>query len=209
MTAVPERRSAGARRPGNARGLAGIVGAVALAVALAAACGGTAPPTGSGQASGAAASGSAAPAGSGGPAATPRPTPWPGNALLGIEALGVSDGEIRKGIVDLGRGIDEEDLALMRRAADGLAGVEVLLPNAERIAVFPPMQALASGLQEVLPRIADAATRLRQAIDDRDGEVISDATIELTEALGDYARLQPELAAWVEQSIDQQRMLVR
>jgi hypothetical protein len=121
----------------------------------------------------------------------------------------VSDGEIRKGIADLSRGIEQEDLTLIRRAAAGLAGVEVLLPNADRIGVFPPMQALAGNLREVLPRIADAATTLREAIDDRDGEAISASTIELTEALGDYARLQPEIAGWVEQSIDQQRLLVR
>ena len=206
MTSV-RTRPTGARRFGGRVGLRGIAGSGALAVALIAGCGGTVPITGSAAPSGVAASAST-PAGSG-PAATPRPTSWPGNALLGIEALGVSDGEIRKGIVDLGRGIEEEDLALMRRAADGLAGVEVLLPNVDRIAGFPPMQGLAEGLRDSLPRIADSSTRLREAIDDGDGEAISDATIELTEALGDYARLQPEIAMWVEESIDQQRMLVR
>jgi hypothetical protein len=204
MTVARATRPAGAHRLVHAWGLAGILGVCALV----AACGGAAPPSGSASPSGAGSSASA-PAAVGSAAATPRPTAWPGNAVLGIEALGVSDGEIRKGIIDLSRGIAEEDLALMRRAADGLAGVEVLLPNADRIAVFPPMLGLAEGLRDVLPRIAGAATRLREAIDDRDGEAISESTIELTDALGDYARLQPELALWVEQSIDQQRMLVR
>jgi hypothetical protein len=203
MTVARATRPAGARRLVHAWGLAGILGVAALV----AACGGPTPPSGSASPSGAGSSASAPAAV--GSAATPRPTAWPGNAVLGIEALGVSDGEIRKGIIDLSRSIEEEDLALMRRAADGLAGVEVLLPNADRIAVFPPMLGLAAGLRDVLPRIAGAATRLREAIDDRDGEAISEAAIELTDALGDYARLQPELALWVEQSIDQQRMLVR
>jgi hypothetical protein len=207
MNLVRATRPTGARRSVNAGWLTGIAGARVLVVALVAGCGGMGTPTGSAAASPPGASGSAV-EGSG-PAPTPRPTSWPGNALLGIEALGVSDGEIRKGIVDLGRGIEEEDLALMRRAADGLAGVEVLLPNVDRIAVFPPMQGLAEGLREVLPRIADASTRLRSSIDERDGEAISDSTIELTDALSDYARLQPELAMWVEQSIDLQRMLLR
>ena len=207
MTLVRATRPAGARRSVNAAMRTGIAGAGALVVVLVAGCAGMGAPTGSPSARDAGTSGSA-PAGSG-PAATPRPTAWPGNAVLGIEALGVSDGEIREGINDLGRGIEEEDLGLMRRAADGLAGVEVLLPNVERIAVFPPMQGLAAGLRDVVPRIAQASARLRDSIDDGDGEAISDATIELTEALGDYARLQPEIAMWVEQSIDQQRMLVR
>ena len=207
MTPVRATRPTGARRSVNAGRLSGIAGAAGLVVALVAGCAGMGTPTGSPAASAPGASGSA-PSGSG-PAATPRPTPWPGNAVLGIEALGVSDGEIRKGIVDLGRGIEEEDLGLMRRAADGLAGVEVLLPSVDRIAVFPPMQGLAEGLRDVIPRIADAATRLRESIDEGDGEAISDSTIELTDALSDYARLQPEIAMWVEQSIDQQRMLVR
>ena len=208
MIAVRATRPTGARRSVDAWGPTGIVAAAALFVALVAGCGGTAAPTGSPSASGGAPSASGA-AASGDVAATPRPTAWPGNTVLAIEALGVSDGEIRKGIVDLSRGIEEEDLALMRRAADGLAGVDVLLPNVERIAVFAPMQGLAGGLRSVLPRISESAARLRQSIDDRDGEAISASTIDLTEALGDYARLQPELAMWVEQSIDQQRMLVR
>jgi hypothetical protein len=200
MTTVRATRPAGARRPVIAWGLAGILG---LAV-LVAACGGT-PAT----ASPAAGTPSAPAPASASADATPRPTAWPGNALLGIEALGVSDGEIRKGMQDLGRGVAEEDLALMRRAADGLAGVDVLVSNADRIAVFPPMLGLADGLRDVLPRIADASVRLRTAIDEGEGSAISESAVELTEALSDYARLQPELAMWVEQSIDQQRMLVR
>jgi hypothetical protein len=203
MRAVRATRPAGARRPVHAWGIGAILGVAVLVALLVAACGG-APASGSAAGSAAA----SAPA-SGSGAATPRPTAWPGNAVLGIEALGVSDGEIRKGMRDLGRGVAEEDLALMRHAADGLAGVDVLVANADRIAIFPPMVGLADGLREVLPRIADASARLRTAIDDGDGAAISETAVELTEALSDYARLQPELAMWVEQSIDQQRMLVR
>lgn len=142
-------------------------------------------------------------------AATPRPTAWPGNAVLGIEALGVADNEIRQAIVDFSQGVEQEDLALMRRAAAGLAGVEVLKPNVDRIDIFPPMQPMAARYRDVLPRIADAARRLRDAIDEGNAEEITAASRDLTAALTDYAEVQPELAGWVNESIEQRRLLLR
>jgi hypothetical protein len=146
----------------------------------------------------------------GGPGgATPRPTAWPGNAVLGIEALGVADGEIRKGIEDFGRGVATEDLRLMRRAADGLADVDVLLPNADRIDIFPPMQPLAADLRKVLPEISGASKDLRAAIDAGDGEAIGTSSRRLADALTAYAELQPTLAQYVLESIEQRRIFLR
>jgi hypothetical protein len=139
----------------------------------------------------------------------PRTTPWPGNAVIGVEALGVSDGEIRQAINDFSLGVTNQDLPLMRRAADGLAGIDVLVANAERMEVFPPMQPLAAGLREVLPRIADAAGRLRDAIDAGDAPAIASSSRDLAGALADYAELQAELAGWVVQVPQQKRILVR
>ncbi len=181
-------------------------GAAALVVlALVAGCGGTSPgPTGTPLASG-------SPGGSGAASGDrgPRPTAWPGNAVLGIEALGAADVEIRKGINDFSAGVAAEDLALMRRAADGLAGVDVLLPNTDRIEIFPPMRPLAARLRDVLPEISEASRRLRAAIDAGDGPGISTASGELAEALTGYAEVQPELAGWVIESVEQRRLLLR
>ncbi len=50
------------------------------------------------------------------PVAGARPTPWPGNAVLGMEALGLADEQIGLAITDLNRGVTDENLSLMREA---------------------------------------------------------------------------------------------
>lgn len=186
---------AGRRLHRAGRAAAAVAGLLALAVL--AACGGTAVPSPSVASS------------SPSLAATPRPTAWPGNAVIGIEALGVADGEIRKGINDFSRGVATEDLALMRHAADGLAGVDVLLRNADRIEIFPPMRPLAAQVREAVPAIADASRDLRAAIDAGDAEAIGTASAQLTEALTAWAELQPTLATFVNESIEQRRIFYR
>ena len=144
-----------------------------------------------------------------GVAATPRPTPWPGNAVLAIEALGVADNEVREAINDFNEGVATEDLGLMRKAAAGLSGIDVLLPNVERIEAFEPMRPLATQYRAAIPEIAAAAREVTEAIDARDAEAIGASSSRLARGLSLYAELQPELAGWVEQSIEQQRLLVR
>jgi hypothetical protein len=150
---------------------------------------------------------SASPDASGGTA--PRPTPWPGNAVLGIEALGAADGQILAALSDIGRGIQTEDLALIRRAADGLTGLDVLLPNLDRINIYEPMVPFAERYGAAIRGIVAAATDVRSAIDARDANAIESSTGALIESFRAYTDVQPELATWVEQSFAQRRLIVR
>jgi len=188
------------RSTGRWRSRGSLLLALSGILVLVSACGGTASPT--------PATASASGASSASSGATPRPTAWPGNAVVGIEALGVADGEIRRGIADFSQGVASEDLALMRRAADGLAGVDVLLSNADRIDIFSPMQPLAAELRVVLPAISGASEDLRTAIDAGDAEAIPTASARLAVALTAYAELQPTLAGFVLEAIEQRRLLV-
>jgi hypothetical protein len=180
----------------------------ALFAALAViACGTTQRPTAA--PSGTAASGapSGSPAGSG--PVGPRGTPWPGNAVLGIEALGAADGQILVAINDFNKAIADEDLVLMRRAADGLAGLDVLLPNLDKITIFEPMRPFADRYGAAIRAISAAAGALRTAIDAGDAGGITRSGQDLIAGFRLYSDVQPELATWVEQSIEQKRLLVR
>jgi hypothetical protein len=153
------------------------------------------------------ASASASPGGSGGIA--PKPTPWPGNAVLGIVALGAADGQILAALSDLGRGIQTEDLALIRRAADGLTGFDVLLANVDRINVYEPLRPFGERYAAAIRGIVAAAKDVRTAIDAGDANAIETSTAALITSLGAYTDVQPELADWVEQSIAQRRLTVQ
>jgi hypothetical protein len=149
----------------------------------------------------------ASPGGSG--AAGARPTPWPGNSVLGMEALGIADGQIGAAVTDLNRGVADEDLSLMREAADGLAGLgDALLPNMERIRLNPAMVPFADKYEAAITSIDDAATRLRDAIDAADATAIATATEDLFTALAAYTEVQPELADWIRQMPEQKRLLL-
>ncbi|HET9519540.1 MAG TPA: hypothetical protein VFO73_00675 [Candidatus Limnocylindrales bacterium] len=178
-----------------------------LAALIAAACGTTQGPTPE-------PTGSVAPSGpSGSPGASgevgPRGTPWPGNAVLGIEALGAADGQILAAINDFNTAVATEDLPLMRRAADGLAGLDVLLPNLDKITIYEPMRPFADRYGAAIRAIAEPAKALRTAIDGGDAAGITRSGQDLVAGFQLYTGVQPELAAWVEQSIEQRRLLVR
>jgi hypothetical protein len=149
------------------------------------------------------------PSGSVDPSATPRPTAWPGNAVLGIDALGVADGQILAAINDFNKAVATEDLALMRRAADGLAGLDVLLPNITRIDIFEPMRPFADRYEAAIQAMSSAAKDLRAAIDGHDAARITSSSQALVSSFSSYAAVQPELAAWVEQSTEQRRLLLK
>jgi hypothetical protein len=146
---------------------------------------------------------------SGSVAPGPTGTPWPGNAVLGIEALGAADGQIEAAINDFNTAVANEDLALMRRAADGLAGLDVLLPNLDKITFFEPMRPFADRYGAAIRAISAAASALRSAIDLGDAAGIGRSGQDLVAAFGQYTAVQPELATWVEQSIEQRRLLLR
>lgn len=183
--------------------MAAPIALILVTALLAAACGDNRPT--------ASPSASASPNASGSPGSSsgPNPTPWPGNAVLGIEALGAADGQILAAINDLNRGILEEDLALIRRAADGLAGLDVLLPNLERISIYPPMVPFADQYGAAIRGIVAAAKDVRSAIDAQDANAITTSTGALIESIRGYTGVQAELASWVEQSIRQRRLLLR
>ena len=185
-------------RPGRAR-VGGLVVLALLAVALAVACGPATPTS-------PAASSPAASGGAGGA----RPTPWPGNAVLGMEALGLADNQIGAAMTDLGKGVSDENLTLMRQAADGLSGVDdALLPNMDKIRLEPGMRSFADRYEAAIKKIGDSATRLRDAIDAGDGATITTATQDLLAGVADYTALKPELADWLEQMPEQKRMLTQ
>jgi hypothetical protein len=193
--------AAGGWRVRRTRAEAGVLLAVALAAALVAACG-SAPPTGSPGASPAATAS--------GEAAGPRTTPWPGNAVLGMEALGVSDGQIGAAMYDLSKGVAEEDLALMRRAAAGLSGLdEAVLPNMAKIRLEPGMVSFADRYEAAIKKVDDAATQLRDAIDAGDAAAISTATEAVVAGMADYTALKPELSAWLVQIPEHKKMNTR
>ena len=183
-----------------------VAAVVALVAALVAACGGSTPslpalPTAS-------PSGpvSAPPDGGSG---RPEPTAWTGNAALGVEALGLADSQILEALADLGQGIANEDLGVIRTAAEGLAGLDVLLPNLEKIRPFAPMVAFADQYEAAITAIDAAAQDVVDAIDAQDPAAITTTTQALVDALGLYSAVQPQLAAYVEQLPDQKRLLVR
>lgn len=162
-------------------------------------------------------SGSAVAVGSGSPAPgasdsgqpAPKPAPWPGNAVLGIEALGAADSQILAAINDFNRGISTEDLALIRRPADGLAGLDVLLPNLEKINLLEAMRPFSDRYGAAIRSISASAKALRDAIDVGDAAAITSSSQQLLGSLSMYTAIQFELASWVEQSIEQRRLLLR
>lgn len=200
-----------AGRPRRGPGIPSAAIASVIALIVAFGCGQTTSPTPSGSAvaAGQSASPGTSPEATADGSPTPRPTAWPGNAVLGINALGVADGQITVAINDFNNGIANEDLALMRRAADGLAGLKVLLPNVDRIDIFEPMRPFAESYASAIRAIASAARDVRDAIDARDGAAITRSSQALVTALTLYTNVQPELAAWVEQATTQQRLLVK
>jgi hypothetical protein len=180
--------------------------ALIVLVALLAGCGASGVPT----TASSPAQSSAAPSSPDGSAETgPKPTAWPGNAVLGIEALGAADGPILAAINDFNRGIATEDLALMRRAADGLAGLDVLLPNLEKIGLYEPMRPFADSYGAAIRGMVAAAKAVRSAIDAGDAGAITTSSQALIDSLRAYTDVQPELATWVGESIKQRRLLLR
>jgi hypothetical protein len=148
---------------------------------------------------------------SGGPAATgqPRPTPWIGSSVFGIEALALADGQIGQATSDLSAAVAKEDLAGMRKAADGLAGTDVLLPNMAKLRQTPAMRPFADKYEAAIKAISAGGKALREAIDKGDSKAITTSTEALLNGLTLYTALQGDLAAWVEQMPDQKRMLTQ
>jgi hypothetical protein len=97
----------------------------------------------------------------------------------------------------------------MRRAADGLAGLDVLLPNLEKIGLYEPMRPFADRYGAAIRGIVAAANAVRSAIDAGDAVAITTSSKALIDSLRAYTDVQPELATWVGESIKQRRLLLR
>jgi hypothetical protein len=139
----------------------------------------------------------------------PRATPWTGNAVLGIEAMGLADREIRTGMDDFNAGVQASDPARMLGAAKGLAGVDVLLANVERIEPFGPMREFAAAYREAITLMSSAAKELRTALEAGDGAAVTAASRKLIDSFTKYVALQGPLADYVVQIPEQKRILVR
>lgn len=156
---------------------------------------------------------SASPAVSGSPSGSPTvvgpgPSRWPGSAWRAMLALGAADNEIGKATADLQRAIDEEDIGLMREAAAGLAGLDVLLGRVEDIESFDYTAPFAARYRAALEKLIATSTELRDAIDAVDAARIQAANVELAAALRDYVALRSELSTLVQQAFEQQRLLL-
>ena len=180
--------------------LAGLVLAVALA-----ACG-TAAPSGAASTSGQPPS--SAPAGSGGPEASPER--WPGTTVLAVIALGAADGEIQKAGADLQSAADTRDLKAMWGAADGLAKmIDALIPNLDRLDVYPPTKSVGRLYRTAFPELAAGAKQLRDSITSGDSAGVIAGSQQIARGLGDYSPIREQIAALVEQAILQQRLYLK
>lgn len=185
-----------------------VVAILCVAGIVVAACGPrTTPSTASTGPVSAAPSASAAPADSG---PTPKPTAWPGNAVLGIVGLGAGDNEIAKAVADFSEAVAAEDLVRMRGAAGGLENLLTGLNHqVDRIAIYPPMAGLVDQYHAAFGAMIDGSRKLRTAIDAADANGILTATQRITEGMALYGQIRGPLSAWVEQATEQQRLLVK
>lgn len=192
---------------------AAAIGIAILATVVVAACGGgTAPGSLAPAASGSAAAVGSAPSSGGSPAPgeTPRPTAWPGEAVLGINDLGAGDNEIAKAVADFSEAVAAEDLVRMRGAAIGLQNlVTSLSRSVDRISGYPPMATMAGRYRVALAQMLDGSRDLVTALDAGDAAGIVAATGTITTGMQAYGEIRPELADWVNQAIQQQRLLTK
>jgi hypothetical protein len=202
-------RGGGRRAPSRAALVpaAAVATLVALLIVVAAACGPATPSAPAGSPAGSSIA-PASPGTEGSAGSGARPTPWLGNAVLGLEPLGIADGQIGAAMTDMSKGIAEENLSLMREAADGLAGLDVLLSNVALVRQYPPMASFADRYEAAITKVDTEATKLRDAIDAGDGPAITASTQGLLAGMADYTALQPELADWIRQMPEQKKMLV-
>jgi hypothetical protein len=140
----------------------------------------------------------------------PQPTPWAGEAVLGLNQLGAGDNEIAKAVADFSEAVAAEDLVRMRGAAVGLRNlVTALTANVDRIATYPPMAGLVAKYRAAFGPMEDGTKALVVALDAGDSPGIVTAIEEVTKGMVAYGQVRGELATWVEQAPEQQRMLVK
>ena len=147
-------------------------------------------------------------AGSGVP--DPSQPTWPGTTVLAVIALGAADGEIQKAGVDLTNAAAAHDLPGLRGAADGLATmIDGLMPNLDRLDVYPGTQAVAALYRKAFPELAAGAKQLRDSITSGDAPGVAAGSRLLSQGVADYGPIREQIGAHVEQAIVQQRLLLQ
>jgi hypothetical protein len=140
----------------------------------------------------------------------PTPTWWPGGIVINVIELGKADGEILKAGADLGTAAANQDLPMMRGAADGLATLlERMAPLVDRIRDYPATAAAAQAYDASLPIMLEGARQLRDAIDARDPAGITAASQKLGEGLQAYQQAREAIGPLVDRAILMQRLLVK
>ena len=138
-----------------------------------------------------------------------QPT-WPGTTVLAVIALGAADGEIRKAGVDLTNAAAAHDLPALRGAADGLAAmIDGLMPNLDRLDVYPGTQPVAALYRKAFPELAAGAKQLRDSITSGDAAGVAAGSQLLSQGVADYGPIRAQIGALVEQAIVQQRLLLQ
>jgi hypothetical protein len=140
----------------------------------------------------------------------PSPPRWPGTTVLAVIALGAADGEIQKAGADLQAAADAQDLRKMWGAADGLAKmIDSLMPNIDRLEIFPGTQPAAAMYRKAFPELSAGAKQLRDSITSGDATGVVAGSQAIAQGLADYSPVRIVIGGLVEQAIVQQRLLVK
>ncbi len=147
---------------------------------------------------------SASPDGSAGP----KPSRWPGTAVLAIIKLGGIDGEIAKAGRDFITAADARDVEAMWGAADGLIPVvSDLTLSVQHLAEWDKTTELAGYLETAYPLMLEGATQLRDSITAGDSAGVEEGSRKLAEGLTAYSPARAILADLVPEALLQQRVL--
>lgn len=166
-----------------------------LLAVLVVACGGTATQT-------------PTPSGTPDGSAGPKPSRWPGTAVLAIVKLGGIDGEIAKAGRDFITAADARDVEAMWGAADGLIPVvSDLSLSVQHLAEWDKTADLAGYLQTAYPLLLEGATQLRDAITAGDSAGVEAGSRKLADGLNAYSPARAILADLVPEALLQQRNL--
>lgn len=149
------------------------------------------------------------PARSGGPESpAPKPSHWPGTAVLAIIKLGGIDGEIAKAGKDFVEAADAQDVAAMWGAADGLIPViKDAMPSIDPLERWDMTAELAGYLRKAFPLLLGGATQLRDSIASGDSAGVEEGSRKLADGLSAYAPARAILADLVPEALLQQRIL--
>ncbi len=145
------------------------------------------------------------------PSIDPDATPhWPGATVLAVIHLTEADAQIQAAGADLNNATNNEDLKAMWGAADGLAQlIDKLMPEVDRLGLFPETQAAGQIYQKAFPELESGAKQLRDGITAGDSNAIVAGSQLIAQGLSDYAPVRDSLTDLFQQALLQQRLLER